>query len=356
MTSLRLMLAGAIAVGVVFSPRPVQAWHEVGHMSTALIGYRKLDDAGKMKVIEILKKHPHYEIFLSSQAPADAQLDEWTVMRASIWPDWVKNPNKIIQDTEKSRKISSQYDRRDWHYVNLPIADFTGADEATKMQIEANMKHKNGRVLDVLPTLLAGLKEPEKAKALILGPDHLPMLNDAELKAICLCWVLHLTGDLHQPLHAAAFFAKDSLTGDRGGNSFKVHWQNSVVDLHTIWDGKFAWDSLQGADGSQYAAVDQLVRDKLDRIKLTGEEIGELKPETWAAESKKLAEQKAYMLNGVRIPGVIRGPDDHHQPHVSDIDPLPPGYGNIARRIAEKRVAMAGNRLAGTLTANLAGD
>ena len=69
---------------------------------------------------------------------------------------------------------------------------------------------------------------------------HLDMLADErELlrrKNEALKWVVHLVGDIHQPLHTATH-------GDRGGNTVQVSFFGErdnppygTINLHTIWD------------------------------------------------------------------------------------------------------------------------
>jgi hypothetical protein len=66
--------------------------------------------------------------------------------------------------------------------------------------------------------------------------------TDTETKALAMSWVIHLTGDLHQPLHVTD-------RGDRGGNEFKVTYHGRAlcresnssgtqakVELHSAWD------------------------------------------------------------------------------------------------------------------------
>ena len=43
--------------------------------------------------------------------------------------------------------------------------------------------------------------------------------------------LIHIVGDVHQPLHVA----KEE---DRGGNKIKVLWFNQPANLHSIWDDK----------------------------------------------------------------------------------------------------------------------
>ncbi len=45
--------------------------------------------------------------------------------------------------------------------------------------------------------------------------------NSAE-RALFSRYLLHIVGDIHQPLHAIALFNSTYKTGDRGGNSLNV--------------------------------------------------------------------------------------------------------------------------------------
>lgn len=49
-----------------------------------------------------------------------------------------------------------------------------------------------------------------------------------ELAQEALKFLIHFVGDMHQPLHLCG--------RDRGGNSDKVHWDNRVTNLHSVWD------------------------------------------------------------------------------------------------------------------------
>lgn len=52
-------------------------------------------------------------------------------------------------------------------------------------------------------------------------------------KALAYSWLLHLIGDLHQPMHSVALFCERYPYGDRGGNSVKLAKGDS---LHSLWD------------------------------------------------------------------------------------------------------------------------
>ena len=56
----------------------------------------------------------------------------------------------------------------------------------------------------------------------------------AEAKAVAYCWLMHLVGDIHQPLHFTALFSQDRFPqGDRGGNDIPL---TQGRNLHALWD------------------------------------------------------------------------------------------------------------------------
>ncbi len=63
-----------------------------------------------------------------------------------------------------------------------------------------------------------------------VGDQKLP----DEQRARALRYLLHLVGDIHQPLHGATRCTAAHPEGDRGGNDFKVKGE---VNLHSYWDG-----------------------------------------------------------------------------------------------------------------------
>src|SRR6202021_3878931 len=84
-------------------------------------------------------------------------------------------------------------------------------------------------IVEALTKNVADLKDPKVS---------------ASDKAVALCWILHLCGDIHQPLHATELFSPQFPTGDQGGNQFIIlrdpPYADSRANLH------FVWDSLPG--------------------------------------------------------------------------------------------------------------
>src|SRR5437867_3185221 len=60
------------------------------------------------------------------------------------------------------------------------------------------------------------------------------------LKAYDLAWMLHLVGDVHQPLHMAnqygSMFQSPAQGNDAGGNGIPVQYAG-YHELHGFWDG-----------------------------------------------------------------------------------------------------------------------
>ncbi|WP_298552594.1 S1/P1 nuclease [uncultured Algibacter sp.] len=93
-----------------------------------------------------------------------------------------------------------------WHYINMPL------DE----NYENSKKNPKG-------DLVTGIAYCKK-----IITDDKSSDND---KAFYLKLLVHLIGDLHQPMHIG-------LEKDRGGNDFKVQWHYKDSNLHRVWDSE----------------------------------------------------------------------------------------------------------------------
>ncbi|SHI83703.1 S1/P1 nuclease [Algibacter luteus] len=91
-----------------------------------------------------------------------------------------------------------------WHYINMSL------DE----NYENSEKNPEG-------DLVSGINYCKK----IISDDE---ASDDD-KAFYLKLLIHLIGDLHQPMHIG-------LKEDRGGNDFKVQWHYEDSNLHRVWD------------------------------------------------------------------------------------------------------------------------
>jgi hypothetical protein len=176
-----------------------------------------------------------------------------------------------------------------------------------------------------------------------------------EDKAINLCWVLHLIGDLHQPLHCAAFIASkaklgaeqfDPPHGDEGGNRLAVKLKESDTDaviLHAYWD------ALLFHDEKSFVHVDATVAKLLNDPKNKRDQFPQLAATdylAWAEESFELAKTVAYKGGSLKAL-----PLPPHQINLQGLDApvLPDGYKQAAEATATQRIVLAGYRLADQL-------
>jgi len=155
---------------------------------------------------------------------------------------------------------------------------------------------------------------------------------------------LHLVGDIHQPLHTAQLFTVEYPKGDRGGNEIcvRVSQAGQPMDLHRFWDGVITSSSNLTRLQNEGTALRN--RQEFQRGQLT--ELGNTDFESWAKESFEIATKIAYR-NGGRI-GIPRG-GNMDCAMVAAAPLLPVGYVVSASRIADRRVMLAGYRLADLL-------
>jgi nuclease S1 len=117
-------------------------------------------------------------------------------------------------------------------------------------------------------------------------------------------WVVHLIGDIHQPLHA-------SNRGDRGGNQVQISFFGErdnppygTLNLHAVWDVSLV-NRLIADRGGERALVSAPIADG-DRRDWQRGSIAD-----WLAESHALAQDKVYaalpmgVSCGDKISGVV---------------------------------------------------
>jgi hypothetical protein len=118
------------------------------------------------------------------------------------------------------------------------------------------------------------------------------------IAAIALAFVVHIVGDLHQPLHCADMFSAEFPRGDRGGNDIRVHWTDpAVTELHAFWDsvcGRWTGYTQRPIAGDNK----KFIEDNAARINrtytVTESEASVLEGEAIARETFDLAVSTAY--------------------------------------------------------------
>ena len=145
-----------------------------------------------------------------------------------------------------------------------------------------------------------------------------------KLKSYDLVWLLHLAGDVHQPLHCTSRFTHTQTSGDAGGNFVKVHCPHCPGKLHAFWD-----DAL----GTSHDVDDAITA--AQQLSPADPKAGaQLAPDEWVREGVALAKSKVY-TSPVKIGA---GPFTLSSSYIKKADAL-----------AAKQVALAGLRLGNLL-------
>jgi hypothetical protein len=313
--NIRIPFVQAVAVAALLlgSASAGQAWHAAGHMMTAAVAWDQMTPAARKRVAELLKMNPDYDSWV--QGVADADKDKTAFVRASIWPDVIKSRKPEYKDDGEdptdpnadanvgySDKLMHKY----WHYIDLPFAP------------------PNQKVTLIQP------KNPNAETRINKHRDTLSASGASDdLKSYDLVWLIHIVGDVHQPLHATSRFTKLLPQGDEGGNKVKIKCTPGCgSNLHSFWDGLFDSIEVQHDDAaSAQAAIAAAAKLK----KASGAPVANTDPHSWITESFAIAKKSAY-----------RSPIGTTNKTFT----LTASYKKAATAIGRDRIALGGARLA----------
>jgi hypothetical protein len=203
------LAALAVIAGLLCAPRPARAWGIPGHEVIARVAWDNLSPRTRRRVTALLERAPA-DADLASLRPtegtASAQ-ERMLFVRAAAWADLMRF------DDHPARKAA--YDHPGWHYINQywPAQDASGVGVDT-----AGMRPDSINIVERLRALAPVVRDTSAAAA-----D----------RAIALAWVMHLVGDVHQPLHCSARVTTLEPSGDAGGNTFQLDGRRR---LHGYWD------------------------------------------------------------------------------------------------------------------------
>ncbi len=293
-----LLLAG-------MASSPALAWNDKGHMVIARLAWKELNEDERAKVIAILKLHPHYQEFFKEKKPDGFTEEEWVFLRAATWSDWVRGGSP---DRRK-------YHMGPAHYINLSIL-------APGYAFNAPGPAQQNVVSQIAVSKLIAKN------------------GNQEDRAVHLCWVFHLVGDIHQPLHCVTFYSPHFPKGDRGGNLARAKIPNrGTIQLHSFWDDLLGSGVTVSSIGTSVLEAEKMYQEKAE---LMNKELAQhKKPEDWAREGYEMARQFGY-LDGKLTPA-----NEEEKPKEADIPVLPEDYAKNAGMVARYAVAKAGKRLAG---------
>ena len=261
-----------IALLLLLVNAPCRAWGELGHMLVGELAQRQLTPEANARVRELLRSEP---------VP--------TLAGVAMWADQLR-----AADPDRFKATGS------WHYVNI---------HDKSCRFVASRDCPDGAcVLGAIDAQSRLLRDPAQP---------------FEVRRDALKFIVHLVGDVHQPLHS-------SNRPDKGGNEFQISLRTDIppeeyardrykdgimsTNLHSVWD-YYVLASAKLTLG-EYA-------DRLAALSRSRKPQGS--PADWAGESCKLIDNRAIY------------PRSHK---------MNSKYLKKMRSLAEQRVVLAADRLA----------
>lgn len=151
----------------------VYSWDAVGHRIVAEVAYNNLSKKARTQVDEVLGKRG--------------------MIHQSSWPDEIKSDTIYAYSHV-------------WHYQNMR-AGLSRADIADLYE------HKT--------------KEGEHAFYALDSLER--VLRQNKKDAVALKFIVHIMGDIFQPMHLGH-------PDDKGGNKVQMRWFSNGTNLHAVWD------------------------------------------------------------------------------------------------------------------------
>ena len=249
------MIRTTLAILLILAPAPAFAWGKTGHRVTGAIAARHIGKSTARRIRAILGPE--------------------TLAEASTWPDFMRaSPDPFWRAAGA------------WHSVLAPDGAHAGAPE-------------QGDAVTALAAFSATVRDPRA-----------PLAE----RQRALRFIVHIVGDLHQPLHACA-------ADDHCGGDVAVRFFGQPTNLHMLWD--------EGLIDRQFLSYSEWT-DWLD-ARITPQQARDWRrpdPRTWIAES-------AALRPSIYPAGTELGKD----------------YDFRFKAVVEQRLAMAGIRIAAYLDA-----
>jgi len=296
----RLLFPTATALLLLGAPAP--AWDGGGHMLTAEIAWQRLRPEARAKVSALVAKLPNE---YNAGQP-------YNFITAPTWMDDMRSMPK--------------YPWSKLHYVTL---EYTATGTPITIPPPPH-------ILSTIEESIAALKSastPEERRVEALG------------------MLVHLVGDLHQPLHATDW-------GDRGGNGYLIMgvpfsdlMPKMVANLHTFWDKAYRFDTKAGKPVEVWRSPDVKDRPKQPGQGIIAEQAKQLMLRFPEASLYQLAEPGGAVAwaRESHLIGCLAGYPQRPYPAADEPAALTTEFIGKAHEIAGQRVTLAGYRLGNLL-------
>jgi len=325
-------LAALLLLCVLLGTAPaVHAWDATGHRLTAYVAWEFMTPRQRQNMMEILPHHPRFEQDFTRQMPDfiqqanEQEQQRWLLGQAAFWPDMARG---------FSRANQQRYSRPDWHWID-------GAWVRGEATLQGNVYINTDPRPSIFDPLPGNIRHESQADNVVTALEYsLARLagvdTDNAARALALCWVLHLVGDLHQPLHTGGAVTDNLFPdGDRGGNAIRIRGGSN---LHAVWDQALRELPFQ-------RTLDGLIDEARD---IQQNNRHPLAPDTelWLQESRQWLHEAVYTSSIRSAISVADASGDRLPPLTLDEE-----YVERMQDISRQRIALSGLRLAELLTA-----
>lgn len=205
---------------------------------------------------------------------------------------------EMASEPDGYRELSSSLSG--WHYIDYPLVE-----EPVTNKIKLVSKQNN---------IVWALKESKRVIKKSLKKDT----RFPGFLRVFQSNLIHLMGDLHQPLHCIARVTEKNPKGDKGGNLFFIKHAGKKENLHHLWDGGLGL--LENLEVSAQTELAKKIAKENPQEELKGDF------ESWSKESYMLAKSQVYQT-------------------VED-EEITKDYVTRGQALVKKRLALAGYRLA----------
>ena len=171
----------------------VRSWWEVGHLLTAAVARIKLQQESPDVYVKFDRVISSINTLVDNRSR--------TFIETACWPDDIKQYNSFWNS---------------WHFKDSPyvydgvepIINYTGAISNSVY------------IVNMARNVLSNNPDKSSAEKALLGR-----------------YLVHLSGDIHQPLHSVGLFNETFPDGDQGGNKLTVFLPNGTgQNFHSFWD------------------------------------------------------------------------------------------------------------------------
>ena len=265
-------------------PLLAHAWNATGHRLIAAIAWQQLTPQSRQQIVELLAEHPDYPHW-REKAKTDAAGDIF--IEAATWADEIRHDPRFYDEKHEAPTpaIAGLFDNarhKTWHYIDL----------ADNGEVQA------GELAPQIERLSQMLRRPASRQQRVWA----------------LPWLMHLVGDIHQPLHVGRH-------RDEGGN--KVEIENPFNPRQPFSNLHAYWDDLPGRAGLRGKRLSSLAGELLagNPAPVQGSVRG------WRDESRELLATAYPSADGSLLPIINEE------------------FRQRTSAIAERRVVAAGYRL-----------